>query len=114
MAAGTDPAAPEVQPLTKGWMELAEAFDGGDAGLRESNARLFRERSVGIASQGGTSPAMIDMSAAQTGPALSGETSYPLVMVMRTGFGRAGQACHDRAPSTAGARVWRCQHGPCP
>jgi hypothetical protein len=32
-------------------MELMEAFDGGDAGLREANARMFRERSEDIASQ---------------------------------------------------------------
>jgi NAD-dependent oxidoreductase involved in siderophore biosynthesis len=51
MAAGTDPAAPEVQALAKRWMELMEAFDGGDAGLREANARMFRERSEDIASQ---------------------------------------------------------------
>ena len=60
MAEGTDPAAPQVQALAKRWMELLEAFDGGDAGLRESNARMLREHSDDVASQCGPSAAMIE------------------------------------------------------
>ncbi|MFG2053953.1 MerR family transcriptional regulator [Micromonospora sp. NPDC048930] len=59
--AGTDPADPRVRALAKRWMELLEAFHGGDPGLRDSLYRMQAENSAEIAQQfGGPSPALID------------------------------------------------------
>ncbi|SBT51064.1 MerR family transcriptional regulator [Micromonospora auratinigra] len=59
--AGTDPAEPRVRALAKRWMELLEAFHGGDPGLRDSLYRMQAENSTEIARQyGGPSPELID------------------------------------------------------
>ncbi|MFC4148834.1 MerR family transcriptional regulator [Micromonospora mangrovi] len=59
--AGTDPADPRVRALAGRWMELLEAFHGGDPGLRDSLYRMQAENSEQISQQyGGPSPALID------------------------------------------------------
>ncbi|WP_199736871.1 MULTISPECIES: MerR family transcriptional regulator [Micromonospora] len=59
--AGTDPAEPRVRALAQRWMELLEAFHGGDPGLRDSLYRMQAENSTEIAQQfGGPSPELID------------------------------------------------------
>lgn len=45
MDAGTDPAEPRVQALAARWMELVEAFHGGDPELRDSLYRMHTENS---------------------------------------------------------------------
>lgn len=42
MQRGTDPSDPKVKALAKRWMELIEAFTGGDAGIRESLKNFYR------------------------------------------------------------------------
>ncbi len=42
MQRGTDPSDPKVQALARRWMELIEAFTGGDAGIRESLKNFYR------------------------------------------------------------------------
>ena len=42
MQRGTDPKDPKVQALAKRWMELVEAFTGGDDGIRESLKNFYR------------------------------------------------------------------------
>jgi hypothetical protein len=51
-AAGTDPADPGVQALARRWLELIEAFTGGDAGIRDSLKRMYAEEGVERASRG--------------------------------------------------------------
>lgn len=46
--AGTDPAEPRVQALAARWMELLEAFHGGDEGLRDSLYRMYEENAEQI------------------------------------------------------------------
>lgn len=59
--AGTDPAEPNVQGLAQRWMQLLEAFHGGDAGLRDSLYRMHEDNSEQIqAEYGGPSPALMD------------------------------------------------------
>ncbi|MCI4063854.1 MerR family transcriptional regulator [Micromonospora sp. R77] len=59
--AGTDPAEPRVRALAGRWMELLEAFHGGDPGLRDSLYRMQAENSEQISQQyGGPSPELID------------------------------------------------------
>jgi DNA-binding transcriptional MerR regulator len=59
--AGTDPAEPRVQALAQRWMELLEAFHGGDPELRDSLYRLHEGNSAQIqAEYGGPSPALMD------------------------------------------------------
>ncbi len=41
--AGTPANDPEVQKLAKRWMELVEAFTGGDPGIRQSLDRVWQE-----------------------------------------------------------------------
>ena len=52
MQRGTDPKDPKVQALAKRWMELIEAFTGGDDGIRESLKNLYRGESQFGAQQG--------------------------------------------------------------
>jgi DNA-binding transcriptional MerR regulator len=52
MQRGTDPKDPKVQALAKRWMELIEAFTGGDAGIRESLANLYQGEPQFAAQQG--------------------------------------------------------------
>jgi DNA-binding transcriptional MerR regulator len=54
-AAGTDPAAPQMQAIAARWRELIEQFTGGDPGIRESLGRMYREEGVERASRGGVS-----------------------------------------------------------
>lgn len=51
MEKGTAPAAPEVQALARRWMELVNAFTGGDPGITQSLGRLWKEQGDTIASQ---------------------------------------------------------------
>jgi DNA-binding transcriptional MerR regulator len=59
MDAGTEPAEPRVQALASRWMELLEAFDGGDPELREANFRMRAENAEEVERAGGPSEAMI-------------------------------------------------------
>lgn len=58
--AGTDPAEPRLQALATRWMQLVEAFDGGDAGLDESLRRMYKENGEQIRAQGEPSPELMD------------------------------------------------------
>ena len=61
MDAGTDPAEPRVRALAKRWMELLEAFHGGDPGLRDSLYQMQAENSGQISQQyGGPTPELIE------------------------------------------------------
>jgi hypothetical protein len=42
MQRGTDPKDPQVQALAKRWMDLIEAFTGGDPGIAESLKNIYR------------------------------------------------------------------------
>ena len=42
MQRGTDPSDPKVKALARRWMELIEAFTGGDTGIRESLKNFYR------------------------------------------------------------------------
>jgi MerR family transcriptional regulator, thiopeptide resistance regulator len=42
MERGTDPKDPAVQELAKRWMELIEAFTGGDKGIEQSLSNFYR------------------------------------------------------------------------
>lgn len=42
MQRGTDPSDPKVQALAKRWMELVEAFTGGDPGIAQSLKNFYR------------------------------------------------------------------------
>jgi hypothetical protein len=54
--AGTDPADACVQELATRWQDLVEQFTGGDAGIRESLDRMYREEGVQKASRGMVKP----------------------------------------------------------
>jgi DNA-binding transcriptional MerR regulator len=43
MDRGTDPSDPAVQQLAAKWQSLIDEFTGGDAGIRESLGRMYRE-----------------------------------------------------------------------
>jgi DNA-binding transcriptional MerR regulator len=59
--AGTDPAHPRVRALARRWMELLEAFHGGDPGLRDSLYRMQAENSEQIRQQyGGPTPELME------------------------------------------------------
>jgi len=61
MEAGTDPADPRVRELAGRWMQLLEAFHGGDPGLRDSLYRMQAEQSTEIVRDyGGPTPELID------------------------------------------------------
>ncbi|MFC7329173.1 MerR family transcriptional regulator [Marinactinospora rubrisoli] len=61
MTAGTDPADPRVRALARRWMELVEAFHGGDEGLRASLFAMYAENSERIRDEHcGPSQEMID------------------------------------------------------
>lgn len=42
MQRGTDPKDPKVQALAKRWMELVQAFTGGDPGIAQSLKNLYQ------------------------------------------------------------------------
>ncbi len=59
--AGTGPAGPRDQAMSKRWMELLDFYHGGDTGLRDSMYRMYDENSATIQQQlGGPSPEQID------------------------------------------------------
>ena len=43
MEKGTDPASETVQALARRWMELVQAFTGGDPGIAQSLGTMYRE-----------------------------------------------------------------------
>jgi MerR family transcriptional regulator, thiopeptide resistance regulator len=51
MDKGTDPTAPEVQAMARRWMDLVNAFTGGDPGIERSLGRLWTEQGDTIAAQ---------------------------------------------------------------
>jgi hypothetical protein len=53
MEAGTDPADAKVQALATRYRELVESFTGGDPGIRDSLARLWKEQGANLATQFG-------------------------------------------------------------
>jgi len=59
-AAGTDPAAPEVQELARRSEELIELFTGGDPGIRASLKRMYDEEGPERASRGRASPELFE------------------------------------------------------
>jgi MerR family transcriptional regulator, thiopeptide resistance regulator len=59
-AAGTDPAAPEVQALVRRSRELIEMFTGGDPGIRASLQRMYDEEGAEKASRGMASPELAE------------------------------------------------------
>jgi hypothetical protein len=58
--AGTDPADPRVRELATRWQDLVEQFTGGDAGIRDSLDRMYREHGVGRASRGMVKPELME------------------------------------------------------
>jgi DNA-binding transcriptional MerR regulator len=54
-AAGTDPASPRMQAIAARWRDLIEQFTGGDPGIRDSLARMYREEGVENASRSAVS-----------------------------------------------------------
>lgn len=60
MDAGTDPAEPRVRELAKRWMELLEAFDGGDPDLREANFRMRADNAEEVQRAGGPSEELVE------------------------------------------------------
>lgn len=60
MTAGTEPGHPRVQALATRWMELLEAFDGGDPELRAANMRMRAEHQQEVEKAGGPAQDVID------------------------------------------------------
>lgn len=58
--AGTDPADPRVRELATRWQDLVEQFTGGDAGIRDSLDRMYREEGVEKASSGMVKPDLME------------------------------------------------------
>ena len=54
MDGGVDPADPDVQALAARWMQLLEAFHGGDPGLRDSLYRMGTEEGAQLRATYGT------------------------------------------------------------
>jgi DNA-binding transcriptional MerR regulator len=57
MENNTDPADPRVQALAKRWMELLQAFSGGNREIEKSAANMYRNE-PGVAQQYGLDPRM--------------------------------------------------------
>ena len=57
--AGTDPSDPRMLELAGRWRELIGQFTGGDEGIRQSLARMYREQGVQTASQGTVDPELM-------------------------------------------------------
>jgi DNA-binding transcriptional MerR regulator len=57
MANNTDPADPRVQALAKRWMELLQAFSGGNREIEKSAATMYRNE-PGVSEQYGLDPKM--------------------------------------------------------
>ena len=59
-AAGTDPSDPRMLELARRWRDLIEQFTGGDEGIRQSLARMYREEGVQTASRGMVDPGLME------------------------------------------------------
>jgi MerR family transcriptional regulator, thiopeptide resistance regulator len=59
-AAGTDPSDPRMLELARRWRELIERFTGGDDGIRQSLARMYREQGAQTASRGMVDPELME------------------------------------------------------
>jgi DNA-binding transcriptional MerR regulator len=57
MENNTDPADPRVQALAKRWMELLQAFSGGNREIEKSAATMYRNE-PGVSQQYGVDPKM--------------------------------------------------------
>ncbi len=58
-ASGTAPTDPRMLELARQWRGLIEQFTGGDEGIRESLATMYREEGPRAASQGVVDPELI-------------------------------------------------------
>lgn len=58
-AAGTAPSDPRMLELARQWRALIEQFTGGDEGIRESLATMYREQGSRSASQGMVDPELM-------------------------------------------------------
>lgn len=56
---GKDPAGDEVQALARRWRALVREFTGGDAGIRQSVNRMFREEPATMQSHTGIDPELM-------------------------------------------------------
>jgi DNA-binding transcriptional MerR regulator len=59
-AAGTDPSDPRMLELAGRWRALIEQFTGGDEGIRQSLAQMYREQGVQTASRGTVDPELME------------------------------------------------------
>lgn len=57
---GTDPASEPVQRLARRWMELVQAFTGGNPGIQKSLNVMYRQEGPAAASRGMVDPALFD------------------------------------------------------
>jgi MerR family transcriptional regulator, thiopeptide resistance regulator len=58
--AGTDPSDPRMLELAGRWRELIGQFTGGDEGIGQSLARMYREEGVQTASRGTVDPELME------------------------------------------------------
>jgi hypothetical protein len=58
-SAGSDPTDPQVLDLARQWKQLIEQFTGGDEGIRDSIARMYREQGAEVASRGMVDPELM-------------------------------------------------------
>lgn len=58
-ARGDDPEGPEMRAVAARWRELIEKFAGGDPGIRDSLARMYREEGAEQASRSAVSPELM-------------------------------------------------------
>jgi DNA-binding transcriptional MerR regulator len=58
-AAGTAPTDPGMLELARQWRGLIEQFTGGDEGIRQSLATMYREQAPQAASRGGVDPELM-------------------------------------------------------
>ncbi len=58
--AGTDPTDPRMLKLARRWRDLIEQFTGGDEGIRQSLARMYREEGGQTASRGMVDPELME------------------------------------------------------
>jgi DNA-binding transcriptional MerR regulator len=59
-AAGTPPSDPGMRELARRWRELIEQFTGGDEGIRQSLATMYREQGPKAASRGSIDPELME------------------------------------------------------
>jgi hypothetical protein len=58
-ARGTDPSDPRMLELARRWRALIEQFTGGDDGIRESLATMYRQEGARSASRGRVDPELM-------------------------------------------------------